>query len=986
MRKTLIIILLLVLVSLSLRDKGNVGNESHSLNTMDITVTSKITATNAIVSITNDSVLASYALSGNGTSNFPYILGNFAINNCTSYDTGISITNTTKNFVLTNVSVSGCFFGIDLYEVSFGSIVNSTVSYSSSVAISLNKTSYSVVNNISISNSWSGISLRQSTFNNITNTFGTFFNTIGLSLSNSSYNNVFNNSISNSPDALYGIRLSDYSNHNKLLNNTVTIANGLPIDIESSSFNTIFNNTISGNFSADQVCLQLIDTSNNTISNNMISYCIVGLRVNTSSYTLITNNTVLRTKIGIELASSSANTINFNVINSANVLGGTIHGISLTNSFTNTVYSNKLYNIFDGIVLQGSTYNNLTNNLIISVNNVNFYLSNSNNNYLINNTVSNPTETVYSGFYIVSSNNNTLFSNSVEVQGGIEYLVSLSSFNTFSHNTGLNSLDSCFQVINSLFTTLMYNYISNCSLGIGIQSSNRTVITANTILNSNIGIEMISSSENTIAFNAINITFFSLDSTTGIILYQTMNSSISSNVLYNNQNGFNITDSNTISLSNNVANSITGYNFYNYNSNSNYFYKNTVYNPFGIIEAGFFVKSATNVTLLENSVLAFNGPAYYLSSSNNNDIKLNYGNTQGNCFQLENLTYTSLENNTAEYCSVGMYIHNSNNNTFTNNTVSNSNVGFQLLSSSSNTFINNYGSNNTASDYQDLSQLSNTLTNNYFTSNSTNSSLTASIGPNTGSSGTGMFGIPNITLPELTVISLIALTPFVGLFAYRKLSGKKKGKISLKDLQTDFSYDKSTPLRLMFLGPFIGLFATIYYSNKHRNLDYFSLKSNELRGNILTILEEQHFIHFNKLREYLNCGVSILKWHIQVLNEFKIVNWSKIGQYKVIYLVEKPPAIKEVNLFYSMSNDNVIQILEEFLKMPTWRVDTLANKSLLRKDSVMHHCKKLADIKILKENKSTHEFMLPPSTKELVRKILFKKVYYNSKNFKRTAF
>ena len=187
------------------------------------------------------------------------------------------------------------------------------------------------------------------------------------------------------------------------------------------------------------------------------------------------------------------------------------------------------------------------------------------------------------------------------------------------------------------------------------------------------------------------------------------------------------------------------------------------------------------------------------------------------------------------------------------------------------------------------------------------------------------------------------------------------------------------PLRLLIIGPLLTMIATIYYSTRHRNLDYFDLKANELRGKILTILEDQHFIHFNKLKDYLNCGVSILKWHIQVLNEFNIVKWERIGQYKVIYLVEKPPAIKEVDLFYAMTNENVVLILEEFLKVSSWRIDQLANKSLLRKDSVLHHCKKLAAIHILQENRRTHEFHLAGDSKELVRKILFKKVYYSSR-------
>ena len=72
-------------------------------------------------------------------------------------------------------------------------------------------------------------------------------------------------------------------------------------------------------------------------------------------------------------------------------------------------------------------------------------------------------------------------------------------------------------------------------------------------------------------------------------------------------------------------------------------------------------------------------------------------------------------------------------------------------------------------------------------------------------------------------------------------------------------------------------------------------------------------------------------------------------------------------------------ILEQFMKINTWKIDNLANKSFLRKDSVLHHCKKLSLINILKENPHTHEFSMPPDSKEIVKKILIKRVYYSSK-------
>ena len=408
---------------------------------------------------------------------------------------------------------------------------------------------------------------------------------------------------------------------------------------------------------------------------------------------------------------------------------------------------------------------------------------------------------------------------------------------------------------------------------------------------------------------------------------------------------------------------------------------------------GFTLTLSNNNTLTENTVSLINGTGFSIQNSSYNVFSKNTGSgTTQNCYYFTYAYNNALVNNSAFNCTNGFNFYFSNNNNLINNTVLYSGNAFFMQNSSSNLLEMNYANNNIA-DY--VSPLNNTLINNIFLSNSTNTSSNLFPPPLYGSSGTGGinptslggngngFGF-NLTLPELTILSLVLLIPFVGIYAYRKLSNpKKKDKFSIADLKTDFTYDKSTPLRLYFFGPLLGAFATIYVSNKHKNLDYFDLKSNELRGKILTVLEDQHFIHFNKLREILQCGVSILKWHIQVLHEFKVVNWEKVGMYKVIYLVEKPPAKKEVNLFYSMNNTNVIEILENFQKISTWNVTNLAKKTLLRKDSVLYHCKKLSSIKILRENQQMNEFFMPEDSKEIVRSILFKKVYYSSKKERR---
>ncbi len=553
--------------------------------------------------------------------------------------------------------------------------------------------------------------------------------------------------------------------------------------------------------------------------------------------------------------------------------------------------------------------------------------------------------------------------------------------------------------------------LNNCSsneIGIDIQNTNQYFSSSNvTVIGCSLGISFTNVTHGSIVNSKVQ-----LGSSTGIFFNLTTNSNLLNTSVISSTNGFNITNSRYITLKNNSASSISGNNFVFSNSSDNALFNNVVtdgsssnkgfqldsfsnYNNLtqntvnNAKDSAFDINSSENNYLANNIVLqsqlyVFNLQSasnnYFLNNSVNNSFIGFYAlNNKNSCYQLVNASHNNLVNNTAINCNTGIILINSNYNNFTKNSVIYGSYGFKLTSSSYNTFTGNYGANNSAADYQDLSNLTNTLIENNFTSSSDMDNNLVSHQTTT-VPGFNFFWIKDFSLeiPEITILSLIFLIPVASIYPYKKITGGKK-KFNILDLNSNSSFNNKSYLRLLLIGPILTFFATIYYSTKHRNLDYFDLKSNELRGKILTILDDQHFIHFNKLKEILNCGVSILKWHIQVLHEFNIVNWETIGQYKVIYLVEKPPAIKEVNLFYSMTNDKVVFILEEFLRTSTWQVDTLANKSLLRKDSVLHHCKKLASINILKENPETHEFSMPMDTKEMVKKILFKKVYYNSK-------
>ena len=787
--KKLFLVMVCIVLFLFALNAINQRSSHDSLKVNDLPSIQSLNSNNSIFNITNNSGLALYAITGNGSAINPYIIGNFLLNNCSSNEIGIDIQNTNQYFSLSNVTVIGCSLGISFTNVTHGSIVNSKVQLGSSIGIFFNLTTNSNLLNISVTSSTNGFNITNSRYITLENNSASSISGNNFVFSNSSNSALFNNVVTDGSSSNKGFQLDSFSNYNNLTKNTVNNAKDSAFDINSSENNYLANNIV---LQSQLYVFNLQSASNNYFLNNSVNNSFIGFyALNSAVNNTFIKNLITYSATGILLRGSTNVLLAENVINHLSSSNTDITGIFLDNSSNCIIENNIVIHTYFGFNLSNSYYNNISLNLAQLVVGYGFYLYSSSFNYLLNNSVLNPESVIIAGFNIDNSNNNTLERNFVNVAGGLEYNINNSSLNFLYGNTGVNSQNSCYQLVNA--------------------------------------------------------------------------------------------------------------------------------------------------------------------------------------------SHNNLVNNTAINCNSGIILINSNYNNFNKNSVIYGSYGFKLTSSSYNTFTGNYGANNSAADYQDLSNLTNTLIENNFTSisdmdNNLVSDQTTTV------PRFNFFWIKDFSLeiPEITILSLIFLIPVASIYPYKKITGGKK-KFNTLDLNSNSSFNNKSYLRLLLIGPILTFFATIYYSTKHRNLDYFDLKSNELRGKILIILDDQHFIHFNKLKEILNCGVSILKWHIQVLHEFNIVNWETIGQYKVIYLVEKPPAIKEVNLFYSMTNDKVVFILEEFLRTSTWQVDTLANKSLLRKDSVLHHCKKLASINILKENPETHEFSMPMDTKEMVKKILFKKVYYNSK-------
>ncbi|MCZ7405259.1 MAG: right-handed parallel beta-helix repeat-containing protein, partial [Candidatus Methanoperedens sp.] len=268
-------------------------------------------------------------------------------------------------------------------------------------------------------------------------------------------------------------------------------------------------------------------------------------------------------------------------------------------------------NASNGIYIQSSN-NTITNNTAdntVSPNNIGINLENSNNNILINNTLTSNTN---DGIYLHSSSNNTLTNNNASSNFyGID--IETSSNNKLANNTA-----------NSNNNYGIYFYSSDCNNLTNNNASNNT---------NNVGIYLESSSNNRLINNTANSNY------DGIYLVSSNYNILTSNTANSNHDGIYIDSSNYNILTNNNASNNTNdvgirFDYSDYNNltsntaNSNY--------------DGIYLESSNSNTLTNNTAgnNTDSGIHLYSYSDRNTLTK----NTVNDNYNGVNLTFSSYNN------------------------------------------------------------------------------------------------------------------------------------------------------------------------------------------------------------------------------------------------------------------------------------------------------------------------------------------------------
>jgi parallel beta-helix repeat protein len=209
--------------------------------------------------------------------------------------------------------------------------------------------------------------------------------------------------------------------------------------------------------------IQLSSSSNNTISGNTLKYNAVrGIFLNSTSYNIISDNQTLNNNVGIQLSSSSNNTI------SGNTVYANVNGIYLSSSSNNTISGNaSLSNSSNGIYLSASSNNTISgNNLDSNITSLSL-ASSSNSNAITSNSVSlSGGASTNNGLVLSNADNNTITNNNVTDTSCTTNCYAINVSNVGSDNNYLSSNTFNMGTIQNLGTNTIYANQSTAAGGL----------------------------------------------------------------------------------------------------------------------------------------------------------------------------------------------------------------------------------------------------------------------------------------------------------------------------------------------------------------------------------------------------------------------------------------------------------------------------------------------------------------------------------------
>ena len=171
----------------------------------------------------------------------------------------------------------------------------------------------------------------------------------------------------------------------------------------------------------------------------------------------------------------------------------------------------------------------------------------------------------------------------------------------------------------------------------------------------------------------------------------------------------------------------------------------------------------------------------------------------------------------------------------------------------------------------------------------------------------------------------------------------------------------------ILLAPLL-LIGHILYPPIIRRLDEYNVLENEYRTKIIDILEARNFMHFREIKRELIIGTSNLRWHLQVLEDFRIIKRKILGQYEIFYLLRKEPNPDLLELYFAIISGVGFRVAKAFREMNSWDLKALSDYLGSSKESIRYHTKKFQKINLI-ELKNDRYFLNPAKNTILIEAI-----------------
>ena len=364
----------------------------------------------------------------------------------------------------------------------------------------------------------------------------------------------------------------------------------------------------------------IINSDNNIIEHNLITQNNEGIKCNSASSNLISNNSILLNNgIGITLQQNSQyNTL----IN--NTISQNYKGIKcISGSKQNTIQNNTISShILDGIELVSTSQHRILQNQF-KKNNPGLLLSDVTSSTISENNFKH-CGIIFLQVTTTQPPNNTIINNTVN-EKPLHYYEN-------KHNLSIPAAGQII-LVNCSHCHITNQQIHNTTIGIELWNSDHCVLTDNILTGNEKGLYLVNSNHNSIHSNSIN------DSNTAILCYDASDNQFTRNTIEHNEDGIRFTTCSNNQITQSTIHDNTDNGIELYSSSLNRIQNNTISNN----DHGIFLETSTENQIRANIIID-NDEGTLIKTSNKNIFLNNSFADDG--LIIQSSTQNQIQNNT----------------------------------------------------------------------------------------------------------------------------------------------------------------------------------------------------------------------------------------------------------------------------------------------------------------------------------------------------